>query len=88
MNFGNAVPLSSFCAFEKQEGKAKESCKNHERLQWELCRGDIWRTKAKVPWLLWRKYENKTRKKMQEAREKNNQYKKVKWDLQGNKNKG
>lgn len=41
-----------------------------------------------VPWLLWRKYENKTRKKTQEAREKNNQYKKVKWDLQGNKNKG
>ncbi len=24
---------------------------------------DIWRTKAKVPWLLWRKYENKQGKR-------------------------
>lgn len=29
-----------------------------------------------------------TRKKIQEVRDKNNQYKEVKWDLQGNKNKG
>lgn len=47
MNFRNVVPLSSFCAFKKQEGKAKESCKNHERLQWELCRKDIWEQKPR-----------------------------------------
>ncbi len=32
--------------------------------------------------------QEQTRKKTQETRDKNNQYKKLKWDLQGNKNKG
>jgi hypothetical protein len=32
--------------------------------------------------------QEQTKKKTQEVREKNNLYKKAKWDLQGNKNKG
>jgi len=32
--------------------------------------------------------QEQTRKKIQEVRDKNNQYKEVNWDLQGNKNKG
>ncbi len=87
MNFGNVVPLSSFCAFEKQEGKANESCKNHERYNGNFVEKMFGEQKPRYL-VTMEEVQEQTKKKTQEVREKNNLYKKAKWDLQGNKNKG